>query len=281
MSNPGSPSPYADYSEWCAQEYIDTYYRETVLADERHVLAFELDALTGERTAFGRALEYGCGPTLHRAIAAAHQVFRIDMADHSPDNLRQIHRWLQAGVCNTDWNRFTRFILEHQRAARATGSPTRGGPVEPGTIEADAIEPSAIERREALTRKVIREVRLSDARWRHPLGAERVGFYDLLISGFCLDAISGDKRIWQACMGNVLSTVRSAGLVLMLALHRCGAYRVGDRLFPCAALTKDDLFLSLLSHGMRRSSIEIALAACPENADYGYTGILIARARKG
>lgn len=263
----------ADYSEWCAQEYFDTYYRETVLADERHVLAFELDALADERSAFGRALEYGCGPTLHRAIAAARHAFRIDMADRSPDNLRQIQRWLQAGARNTDWNRFTRFILEHERGS--IGHECASGATERALVEAGAIE-----RREALTRKVIRELRLSDARSPDPLGAARAGFYDLLISGFCLDAISGDKRIWHACMGNVIGTLRSGGLLLMLALHRCRAYRVGDRLFPCADLTADDLFVSLVANGLKRSSVEIDLVGCPDHAVYGYTGILIARAHK-
>lgn len=254
-----APTGLADYSEWRAQEYFETYYRDTVLADERQVLAFQLDALAGDHAPFGRALEYGCGPTLHRAIAAAHHAFRIDMADRAPDNLRQIQRWLQAGIRSTEWHRFTRFILEHERGS---------------------VEPGAIERREALTRKVIRELLLSDARWRYPLGPERSGFYDLLISGFCLDAISADKRVWHQCMGNVLAMLRSGGLLLLHSLHRCRAYRVGDRLFPCADLTADDLFTSLLAHGIQRSSIEIEYAACPENAFYGYTGILIARARK-
>jgi hypothetical protein len=259
VSSPLRASRLADYSDWRAQEYVDTYYRDSVLADERQVLAFELDALAEERAAFGRALEYGCGPTLHRAIAAAPHVFRIDMADRAPDNLREIRRWLQPGACGTDWNHFTRFILERERS-----SP----------------EPAAIERREALTRKAIREVRLSDARWRYPLGPERLGFYDLLISGFCIDAISDDKRIWRAGMRNVLAMLRSGGLLLLHALHRCRAYRVGDRLFPCADLSADDLFASLRENGIRRSSIEIEFAACPENAFYGYSGILIARARK-
>src|SRR6185312_14775717 len=150
----------ADYSEWRAQEYLDTYYREAILPDERRVRAFELEALADEHEAFGRALEYGCGPTLHRAIAAARHVFRIDMADRAADNLLQIERWLKAGGGATDWSRFTRFVLERERGSA---------------------EPLTIERREALTRKVIRQLRLSDARCRHPLGPEREGFYDLLI----------------------------------------------------------------------------------------------------
>jgi len=266
MSNPGfpsSPSAYAsdgsDGSEWSAQQYLDTYYREVVLGDERRVLAFELDALASERAPFGRALEYGCGPTLHRAIAAAKYAFRIDMADRAPDNLWQIRSWLQAGARDTEWNRFTRFILEQERGWVSSGS---------------------IVRRETRTRMVIRELLLSDARWRCPLGPEREGFYDLLISGFCIDAVSSDKGVWRRCMGNVLSTLRAGGLLVLHALHRCRAYRVGDGLFPCADLTADDLLASLLANDIRRSSIEIELAACPENARYGYTGILMARGRK-
>lgn len=278
MSNPGFPSARtsdgsedSDASEWSAQQYLDTYYREVVLGDERRVLAFELDALACERTPFGRALEYGCGPTLHRAIAAARYVFRIDMADRAPDNLWQIRHWLQPDADEAreaweareargaDWNRFTRFILEHEQGLVTSG---------------------AIERREARTRKVIRELLLSDARRRYPLGPEREGFYDLLISGFCIDAVSSDKDIWRGCMGNVLSMLRAGGLLVLHALHRCKAYRVGEGLFPCADLTADDLFASLLANGIRRSSIEIELASCPENARYGYTGILMARGRK-
>lgn len=266
MLSPDLPSVYTPGSvctpgdtEWSAEQYLNTYYREVVLADERRVLAFELDALASERTPFGRALEYGCGPTVHRAIAAARHTFRIDMADRAPDNLWQIRRWLQAGAPDTDWNRFTRFILEHERGWVSSG---------------------AIVRRETRTRTVIRELLFSDARWRYPLGPERVGFYDLLISGFCIDAVSSDKRVWRECMGNVLSTLRAGGLLVLHALHRCSAYRVGDRLFPCAELSIDDLLEALLANGIRRSSIEIELAACRENAGYGYNGILMARGRK-
>ena len=269
FSTPTRARPLADYSEWRAEEYLDTYYREAILPDERRVLTFELDALTGEHEAFGRALEYGCGPTLHRAIAAARHVFRIDMADRVADNLLQIERWLKGGRESTDWSRFTRFVLEHEH-----------GSAEQHAIELSAIEPPAIERREALARKVIRQLRLSDARCLHPLGPEREGFYDLLISGFCIDAVSGDKRVWRQCTANVLSMLRPGGLLVLHALHRCRAYRVADRLFPCTDLTADDLFDSLLANGIRRSSIDIQLAACPENAPYGYAGILMARGRK-
>lgn len=253
----------AEYSQWRARDYFDTYYSEVVLPDEAIVLAYQLEALAGQPSMFGRALEYGCGPTVHRAIAAAGYAFRVDMADWLPDNLAHVARWLHAGARATEWNRFTRYILSCERR---TGYRS--------------IDQARIERREALARKAIRQLYLSDARWRYPLGAERTSFYDLIVSGFCLDAISRDKRVWAACMRNVLAMLRAGGLVVLHALHRCAAYRVASRLFPGADVSADELFESLRENGFARSTIDIQFAPCPENVVYGYSGILMASARK-
>lgn len=253
--------PLADYSEWQARDYFETYYSEVVLPDEQVVLAYQLEVLTQCSNVFGRGLEYGCGPTLHRAIAAARYTFRLDMADWLADNLVQVRGWLDAGPGNAEWHRFTEFIL----ACEGDASP----------------DARRIERREELTRKVVRQLQLSDARWRHPLGPEREGFYDLLVSGFCLDAVSSDKRVWQRCMRNVLSTLCEGGLVILHALHRCRAYRVGERMFPGADVSRDDMFQALLANGFVRSTIDVQVVPCPDNAPYGYAGILIASGRKG
>jgi hypothetical protein len=264
LSPPVRPDRVADYPEWRAHDDFETYYGEVVLPDEQQVLDYQLQALASEPSKFGRALEYGCGPTLHRSIAAAGYVFRIDMADWLPDNLLAIRRWLRAGAGNADWNRFTRFILAREGRGAYAG----------------AIERRRIERREALTRKAIRHLYLSDARHPYPLGLERVGFYDLVVSGFCLDAVSRDKAVWRDCMRNVLATLRGGGLLVLHALHRCTGYRVANRLFPGADLSVDDLFRSLLANGFVRSTIDIRFASCPENAVYGYSGILMASGRR-
>ncbi len=101
----------ADYSQWQAQDYFKTYYSEVVLPDEQVVLAYQIETLKRIEHPFGRGLEYGCGPTLHRAIAAARYAFRIDMADWLPDNLTQVREWVNSTSANCDWNRFTDYIL--------------------------------------------------------------------------------------------------------------------------------------------------------------------------
>jgi hypothetical protein len=252
--------PLADYSQWQAQDYFRTYYSEVVLPDEQVVLAYQIETLRRIEHKFGSGLEYGCGPTLHRAIAAAAYAFRIDMADWLPDNLTHVREWVNSRGGNADWNRFTQYIL---------------------TCEGDTPDARRIERREEQTRKVIRGLHVSDARWTHPLGPDRQAFYDLLISGFCLDAVSSDKQVWRHCMSNVLSLLHEGGLLILHSLYRCKAYKVGDRMFPGADLSDDDLVESLLANGFERSSIDVHVIPCPDNEAYGYGGILIASARKG
>jgi hypothetical protein len=269
MSERTRPSPaVADYSQWQAQDYFKTYYSEVVLPDEQVVLAYQIETLKRIEHPFGRGLEYGCGPTLHRAIAAARYAFRIDMADWLPDNLAQVREWVNSTSANCDWNRFTDYILTCENQACAG-------------CEAEVIDVNRIQRREEQTRKVIRNLHVSDARWRHPLGPERQGFYDLLVSGFCLDAVASDKSVWRHCMSNVLSTLHEGGLLILHALYRCKAYKVGERMFPGANLSEDDLFDSLLANGFDPPSIDVHVIPCPDNAQYGYAGILIASARKG
>ena len=70
------------------------------------------------------------------------------------------------------------------------------------------------------------------------------------------------------------------GMLVMHALHRCKAYKVGDLMFPGSDLSEDDMYQSLLDNGFTQSSIDVQVVPCPDNAVYGYSGILMASARK-
>jgi len=250
----------ADYSEWKARDYFDTYYSEVVLPDEQAVLAYQIDVLKAARARFGRGLEYGCGPTLHRAIAASKYAFRIDMADWLADNLMEARDWLSGDESSPEWKRFTKYVLACEGHAR---------PSQERVIQ-----------REALTRKVVRGLYVSDARLGQPLGPSRDAFYDLIITGFCIDAISSDRNVWRRCMRNVTSMLQPGGTFIIHALHRCAAYKCGDRMFPGSNLTIDDMQAAMLENGFVGSSIDAQVIPCPDNAQYGYRGILTASGRK-
>jgi hypothetical protein len=250
----------ADYSEWRARDYFQTYYSEVVLPDEQAVLAYQIDVLRAARARFGRGLEYGCGPTLHRAIAAAKYTFRIDMADWLADNLSEAREWLCADESAPDWKRFTSYVLACEGNSRPDNSQ--------------------LIKREALTRKVVRGLYVSDARLRQPLGPTRDSFYDLIITGFCIDAISSDPRVFRRCLRNVTSMLQPDGTFIIHALHQCKAYKCGDRMFPGSNLSIDDLQGAMLENGFAPASIDVQVIPCRENAHYGYSGILTASGRK-
>ncbi|MBK6599648.1 MAG: hypothetical protein IPG25_17910 [Proteobacteria bacterium] len=256
----GGARVVADYSEWRARDYFQTYYSEVVLPDEQAVLAYQVDVMRARGQRFGRGLEYGCGPTLHRAIAASQYAFRIDMADWLADNLSASRDWLLADIDNPDWKQFTHYILGREGHAEPTNQQ--------------------VEQREAHTRKVVRGLYISDARWRQPLGPERDAFYDLIVSGFCLDAVSDDQLVWRQCMQNLLSMLQPGGTLIIHALHQCRAYKCGERMFPGANLSKDDMQDVLLDGGCTRASIDVQVIPCPDNQIYGYNGILTASAQK-
>jgi NNMT/PNMT/TEMT family len=235
-------------------------YSEVVLPDEQAVIAYQIDVLRAARAHFGRGLEYGCGPTLHRAIAASKYAFRIDMADWLADNLAEARSWLCADESAPEWKRFTRYVLACEGHARPNHSQ--------------------LIKREALTRKVVRGLYVSDARLRQPLGPTRTGFYDLIITGFCIDAISSDPRVFRRCLRNVTSMLQPGGTFIIHALHQCQAYKCGDRMFPGSNLTIDDMREAMLENGLSPTSIDAQVIPCRENTMYGYSGILTASGRK-
>jgi hypothetical protein len=135
-------------------------------------------------------------------------------------------------------------------------------------------------KREALTRKVVRGLYVSDARLRQPLGPTRDAFYDLIITGFCIDAISSDPRVFRRCLRNVTSMLQPGGTFIIHALHKCKAYKCGERMFPGSNLTIDDMRDAMKENGFAPSSIDVQVIPCPDNAGYGYSGILTASGRK-
>ena len=135
-------------------------------------------------------------------------------------------------------------------------------------------------KREALTRKVVRGLYVSDARLKQPLGPTRTGFYDLIISGFCIDAISSDPRVFRRCLRNVTSMLQPGGTFIIHALHQCKAYKCGDRMFPGSNLTIDDMQAAMTENGFAPASIDAQVIPCNDNAAYGYSGILTASGRK-
>jgi hypothetical protein len=87
----------AAWKSWRPAEHFQEYFDHRVEPDEQAAIPFQIEFLRRAGRAYPRALEYGCGPTLMRALAASAYVWSLDMADRLEDNLRRVRLWA-AGV---------------------------------------------------------------------------------------------------------------------------------------------------------------------------------------
>ena len=76
------------------------------------------------------------------------------------------------------------------------------------------------------------------------------------------------------------SMLQPGGTFIIHALHRCSAYKCGERMFPGSDLSIDDMQTAMLENGFVKSSIDAQVIPCPDNGVYGYSGILTASGRK-
>lgn len=257
MPSPTAVSaPLTDWNNWNPRDYFDDYFGCGVNEDERAAIPFQIACLRRQARPFNRAIEFGCGPTLMRAIAAAPYVKSLDVADRLPANLDRVRAWIDGEDTADDWGAFTDYIL------RCEGS------VDPGR--------AAIDDRERQTRTVIGERLEADALDAHPLGRAREGAYDLLISSFCLDCLTDSRTVWRAAMRNVLRVVKPGGTFLMWALRGCTSYRVGERWFPAANLQRRDLYSTLIVCGADPRQLQIEERDVYGHAAQGYAGVLMA-----
>jgi hypothetical protein len=256
----GSIAVDSTYDNWIADDYFHFYYKANICRDERITLKCLVDYLAATPRSFERALDYGCGPTLHNAIAVAPYVEALDMADWSRDNLHTVRKWSHGEPGANDWNLFTRYIL--------------------GAEGRELVQSRDVLQREQRARWVIGKLFGTDARHRYPLGQGYTEHYDLLVTGYCLDCISSSREIWRQCMRNVLSTLAPGGTLFLNALWRCSAYQVQKHWFPCAEVDVDDLYACLIDNGFERRTLDIEAFAYPDQQAHGYPGIVVALGRK-
>jgi SAM-dependent methyltransferase len=255
-ANISSTLKIAAWKSWRPAEYFQEYFSQQVGPDERAAIPFQVEFLRRAGRKFPRALEYGCGPTLMRALAASTYVGAMDMADRLDDNLRRVRQWAEDDPQADDWSRFTEYALN----CEGVSSPSR----------------EEVIARERRTRRVLSELLLTDARRRYPLGPSRVTSYDLLISSFCMDSLSRSKSVWRRCMRNVFGLLKPGGSFVILSLRGCEAYRVGALWFPGANIQLSDLESALLECGADPARLKISESDLPTHEGQGYTGILLA-----
>jgi hypothetical protein len=202
------------------------------------------------------ALDFGCGPTVHRLFPLVSRVGEIHVADYLGPNRTAVRRWLERRDGTHDWRPFIRETLGMEGYTAPTAAE--------------------VEEREEATRARVTQVLPGDAAEVNPLGPERRAFYPLVTSHYCADSATDDMSVWRTYMRHIAGLVQPGGLFVVSALGSTRRYRVGSRWFPSADVTAHDLGGFLQSAGFR--DIDLRVRVVGDREEQGYGSVLFARA---
>ena len=252
-------SGYASFErDWVPKEYLTNYYT-AIDADERHTIAFLVDAVRSCRPG-EPILFFGVGPTLHHVFPVACRASEIHLGDYLPANLSEIERWIARDPDAHCWRPFVRYVLQCEGRA----APTE----------------SRIVQREEVTRAKITRLMEVDIRSANPLGEEPKGVrYGTVISAYCADSATADRAIWETYMRRIVELVRPGGTLITAALRHTHSYLIDGKQFPSPNIGEDDL-RTVLEPWFARENLAITVREVPECAKQGYSSIVLAKAHQ-
>jgi hypothetical protein len=245
--------------EWDPKEYLRQYYSTAYIPDDSQAaIRFLIEQLSNNVARYRRALDFGCGPTLYSAISMVPHVQELHLADYLPTNLREIRRWLNDEPDAHDWDVYFRGILELESANAST-------------VE-------QIAARKAELRRKVTALFEGNIRRPHPLDQLRI--YDLVVSFFCIEAVSVDRKEWELFLGYLSSMVAPGGTMVLAAVRRCNGYQVLGRKFPATCVDEND-FARVLPHiGFSKSGMVIRAVPIAEWVEEGFDSICLVAATK-
>lgn len=254
--------------DWRPEPYLHEYYTQ-VQHDEEITLGFLIEAarLIGDVPVL---LDFGCGPTVHRLFPFAGTAATIEVADYLPRNLHAVQRWINGDADAWDWSAFA----AHTLRIELRRTPMRW----------------EVDDRQAAVRERVTAFHVADARRRRPLatraprqldeGGVLVVGYPVVLCCFCPDSITSDRGEWQRCTANIASLVAPGGWLVLVALRNTVAYRIGEMMFPSAAVSEDDVATVLEATGFDRHATWITTAGDVAGAERGYDSVLLAVSRR-
>ena len=244
------------FDEWLPHDYLRDYYSE-LQEDERYTIRYFVEQMRAAPE--GPVVCFGCGPTLHHVFLSAGRATELFLADYLPRNLDEIERWRARAPDAHDWVPFVRYTL-----ACETGA-------EPSDREIAARMEQIRERISGLVQ--------ADAGLEDPMGPSFRGRFATVLSPFCADSATDDKAVWARYSRHIASLVAPGGLMLTSSLRHCRRYRVGNRQFTAANIDEADL-QAILEKDFVQDSVAVEVRETPEHLAQGYSGIILARARR-
>jgi hypothetical protein len=245
-----------DWAQFDPVAYLDEYYGD--IGSENLSLLRFLNQTYRQLPKGGVLLDFGGGPTIYPLISAVNRVDEIHFSDYLEANLEEVRRWLAADPAAFDWDRFIEKVLELETGAACTNGE--------------------VQRRAKQIREQVTRVIRCDASRRPAIEGSPVP-YDVVLTNFCAESATADRRTWRRYMANILSLLKRGGWLVMSALVGATRYSDGSHSFPAVDISEDDLVELLEQNGCLRRSIEVCRVAA-DRPSRDYQGLMLAVARK-
>lgn len=200
-------------------------------------------------------LEFGGGPALYSAIAAAARASEIHWCDASPSALLEVENWIGNKQGAFSWDNFTRQIL------RAEGK--------------EEVPMEVVVGRENRVRGILTAVFECDAFAEDPLLGCGMKSYDVVSNNGCLDSITDSRKTWEMLNTRIASLVGQAGWFLTAATLNGTSWRVGAEVFPAV-----DIELSDVLDLYHRLGFAVKLSDVQRLDRDGYQGMLFVAGQK-
>ncbi len=244
---------FASYQAFDPHPYLESYYKSlgSEAAGLLHFLTERFASLPNNL----RVLEFGSGPTIISLIAAARRASSIDCCDYVAANREVVQRWLAGDECDFDW---TPYII---RALQYEGNPH---PTE-----------NDIHERAARVRHVVNSVLSCDIHLAPPVKV--TGKYEVIISNYCLDAVTDSKEQWHKHIRNLRTLLKPGGMLILSSLREARFSDFGATRFPNVYLREGDVRAALEIVGFPASTIHLVSAEADHTARE-YTGVIFASA---
>ena len=268
MAEPGQGTD-AYTTRWRARDYLEQYYTTGVTADDVAHARFAAVELRRLGRRYARALEVGCGPTVHHIAPFAPWLDRVTLADFLPENLDEIARWWRAEPSAFDWDRWIGGMLAADADALELAPRLAGK---------DAVH--ALRRRQASMRDALAELAAVDLRAAAAEPNLPLGSFDLVLSYYCLECVGTTHAAWRQCLQRLTAWVAPGGVLFLGVMRRARSYRVFDAAFDVAPIDEDDLRSELPRLGFPLADLVLAIADVPEFAEQGFDQVLCVRAVK-
>ena len=244
---------------WEPQASLDQYFPEhKVSTDEIEILRFVSNFLKRKGQVFDRVLDFGAGPVIHRLFSIAPYVKKIYISEYLSESLDEIRKWKNDHKESRNWNFYIKTVLGVEKRRR---------------------DKNSIAQRATLLKRKIKRLISGDIFKQRPLGKKIT--FPLVVSFYCLDAVTSSKKTWAILMKNLSSLVASNGWLIISASRNTSHSFLGNKKMSNVELNEKDLYLRLLELGYKPDTIEISVINAKIWSHVGISSVMVARAQKG